>query len=173
MLIEARESLPALHREQCKVLLAPVPVPYQGEKLVGTVEEMAKIGAVVPATTIIPLDATETEAHIETSKVPGVSAQMVLDHIPSATIVHFACHGMQDAQNPFRSGFLMADKQLYLGDILRLELPHAFMAFLSACETGKSDRMHPGDDGMHVPQFVNLAATMMAAGFKSVVATMW
>jgi hypothetical protein len=40
------------------------------------------------------------------------------------------------------------------------------LAFLSACETAKGDRVVP-DEAMH------LAATLLFAGFRGVVATMW
>jgi CHAT domain-containing protein len=40
------------------------------------------------------------------------------------------------------------------------------LAFLSACETAKGDEAVP-DEALH------LAATLMFAGFRAVVATMW
>jgi CHAT domain-containing protein len=40
------------------------------------------------------------------------------------------------------------------------------LAFLSACETAKGDEKSP-DEAMH------LAATMIFAGFRGVIATMW
>jgi CHAT domain-containing protein len=40
------------------------------------------------------------------------------------------------------------------------------LAFLSACETAKGDKTIP-DEAMH------LAATLLFAGFRGVVATMW
>jgi hypothetical protein len=49
---------------------------------------------------------------------------------------------------------------------MELKLDNAFLAFLSAGETAKGDRMQP-DQAMH------LAAAMLFSGFKSVVATMW
>jgi CHAT domain-containing protein len=49
---------------------------------------------------------------------------------------------------------------------MSLELPRARLAFLSACETAQGDRQQPD-------QAIHLAASMLYAGFKSVIATMW
>jgi CHAT domain-containing protein len=49
---------------------------------------------------------------------------------------------------------------------MQLHLPNAELAYLSACETASTDEYQP-DEAM------NLAATMLFVGFKSVVATMW
>jgi CHAT domain-containing protein len=50
--------------------------------------------------------------------------------------------------------------------LMRLNLDKAWFAYLSACETAKGDKEQPD-------QVVHLAAAMLHAGFKSVVATMW
>jgi CHAT domain-containing protein len=49
---------------------------------------------------------------------------------------------------------------------MSLNLPNAFLAILSACETAKGDASQPD-------QSVHLAAAMLYIGFKSVVGTMW
>jgi CHAT domain-containing protein len=90
----------------------------------------------------------------------------IQDKLPAATILHLACHGYQNPENPLDSGFVMRDAMLTVSDIMALRLPNALLAFLSACETAKGDEQQPG-------QAVHLAATMLFAGFKSVVGTMW
>jgi hypothetical protein len=65
-----------------------------------------------------------------------------------------------------KSAFLLHDGRLSNKDIIRLDLPHACFAFLSACQTAKGDRNAP-DQAMH------LAASMLFCGFRSVVGTMW
>jgi CHAT domain-containing protein len=87
-------------------------------------------------------------------------------NLPQASILHLACHGHQDMNEPLASGFVMQNKMLRVCDLLSLKLPHAFLAFLSACETAKGDEKQRD-------QAIHLAATMLAVGFKSVVATMW
>jgi CHAT domain-containing protein len=84
----------------------------------------------------------------------------------TANIVHLACHGTQDEIDATQSGFCLGDGRLTISKLMELKLDHAFLAFLSACETAKGDKEQP-DQTMH------LAAAMLFSGFKSVVATMW
>jgi CHAT domain-containing protein len=94
------------------------------------------------------------------------TAEDVLQLLPYATILHLACHGLQNARKPLESGFIMHDRMMQVGDLIRLHLPNARFAFLSACETAQGDVDRP-DEALH------LAATMLYAGFKSVIGTMW
>lgn len=86
--------------------------------------------------------------------------------IGEAHIAHIACHGVQDHQNATRSGFCLGDGRLTISDLSKLNIKHGFLAFLSACETAQGSNDQP-DQAMH------LAAAMLFAGFKSVIATMW
>jgi hypothetical protein len=88
----------------------------------------------------------------------------LLERTP-AHVLHMACHGIQDSE-PLKSSFLLQDGRLSIEDILQLNLPHAFLAFLSACQTAKGDQTAPD-------QAVHLAASMLFCGFRSVVGTMW
>ncbi|KAJ7493910.1 CHAT domain-containing protein [Mycena latifolia] len=81
--------------------------------------------------------------------------------------VHFACHGVQDIYNPTHSALLLAgSSRMTLSDIIQLSLPHADLAFLSACQTatGAKDLQE---------ESVHLAAGMLLAGYRGVIATMW
>jgi CHAT domain-containing protein len=84
----------------------------------------------------------------------------------SVSIVHLACHGIQDTTDATQSGFCIGDGRLTIAKLMELKLDNAFLAFLSACETAKGDKEQP-DQAMH------LAAAMLFSGFKSAVATMW
>jgi CHAT domain-containing protein len=87
--------------------------------------------------------------------------------LPSATLVHIACHGLQNPRQPLNSAFYLSDSSmLSVSDLMDLDLKDAYLAFLSACETAKGDSDQPD-------QAIHLAATMLFVGFKSVVATMW
>ncbi|KAJ7875091.1 CHAT domain-containing protein [Mycena leptocephala] len=80
---------------------------------------------------------------------------------------HFACHGVQDISDPTQNALLLAgSSRLTLSDIIQLSLPHADLAVLSACQTatGAKDLQE---------ESVHLAAGMLLAGYRSVVATMW
>jgi CHAT domain-containing protein len=88
----------------------------------------------------------------------------LLDDTP-AHILHLACHGLQDS-NPLKSAILLQDGRLTIKDIMELNLSHAVLAFLSACQTAKGDKNAPD-------QAVHLAASMLFCGFRSVIGTMW
>jgi CHAT domain-containing protein len=104
----------------------------------------------------------------------GASLTVVRPNLPDALtylkethmhILHLACHGAQKT-DPLASGFILRDEDLTIQDIMQLDLKHASLAFLSACQTAKGNLDQP-DQGVH------LAASMLFCGFKSVIATMW
>ncbi|KAJ7263067.1 CHAT domain-containing protein [Mycena rebaudengoi] len=81
--------------------------------------------------------------------------------------VHFACHGVQNVSTPTDSALLLAGRsRLTLSSIIKLSIPHADLAFLSACQTatGTTDLQE---------ESVHLAAGMLTAGYRGVIATMW
>jgi CHAT domain-containing protein len=87
--------------------------------------------------------------------------------LESADIVHIACHGLQNMVDPLQSAFhLSDDRRITVSDLMELNLKHAHLAFLSACETAKGDKEQPD-------QAIHLAATMLFVGFRSVIGTMW
>jgi hypothetical protein len=71
----------------------------------------------------------------------GIRATTLLTRLPDAMILHLACHGLQDAKNPLKSGFVMRDRLLTVEELMLVPLPRAFLAFLSACETAKGDKV--------------------------------
>jgi CHAT domain-containing protein len=83
----------------------------------------------------------------------------------TAHILHLACHGMQDS-DPLQSSFTLGDGNLSIEHIMELNLPHAVLAYLSACHTAKGSQNQPD-------QSVHLAASMLFCGFRSVIGTMW
>ena len=98
----------------------------------------------------------------------GVEATVdaVLEEMKNASIVHFACHGIQDTTHPLSSRLLLHGGYLSLAQLMYTSLPNARLAFLSACETATGRDDLP-DEAVH------LAAGMLAAGFKSIIGTMW
>ncbi|KAJ6541455.1 CHAT domain-containing protein [Mycena capillaripes] len=81
--------------------------------------------------------------------------------------VHFACHGVQNVSNPIESALLLAgSSKLTLSNIAKMSIPHADLMFLSACHTGT------GAEDLE-EESVHLAAGMLTAGYRSVIATMW
>jgi CHAT domain-containing protein len=95
------------------------------------------------------------------------TVQEVVSHLSSSHIVHFACHGKQDAKNPLESGLILHNgMRLKVKEIMKQSMTDALLAFLSACETAMGAEDLP-DEVMH------LAASLLFAGFRGVVATMW
>jgi CHAT domain-containing protein len=80
--------------------------------------------------------------------------------------VHFACHASQNTAQPLKSGFSLHDGRLELSSIIQKRLLGVDLAFLSACQTST------GDEKLS-EEAVHLAAGMLAAGYRGVVATMW
>jgi CHAT domain-containing protein len=148
-LLNAQRTLKPLRCTAAEALVVAVDNPSEGNALPMTTEEVDTIHRLVP------------------SKVAQASRCFdVLKHIQSASVLHLACHGSQNATDALQSGFTLDDGLLTVSKLMELELPNAFLAVLSACETAKGDATQPD-------QAVHLAASMLFAGFKSVVATMW
>lgn len=93
-------------------------------------------------------------------------ADDVLQNVNKTSILHMACHGFQRPGRPLESGFMMQDKVLNVSRLISLDLPNALFAFLSACESARSDEKQPN-------QAITLASTLLFAGFRSVIGTMW
>ncbi|KAJ7478768.1 tetratricopeptide repeat-containing protein [Mycena galericulata] len=125
------------------------------------------------------LPGTEMELEKIKSRVPSQwltslnspTQDIVMDHLQISSVVHFACHGIQDLENPLNSGLILSDGRLDVSRIMHAPVNNVTansmkLAFLSACETAKGDAKTP-DEAMH------FAATLLFAGFNGVVATMW
>jgi CHAT domain-containing protein len=94
------------------------------------------------------------------------TTENVVEGMKECSWVHFACHGVQNISNPTESALLVAGNlQLSLSRITQLSLPHAELAFLSACQTAT------GSEDL-AEEAVYLAAGMLLAGYRGVIATM-
>lgn len=157
--MDARQRYQKVRRDEAKVLLAVVSRPFQGTLLHAVLAEAAVVSSIVPDQNLTALGTVAGEED-------SASVQSVVDELPKASILHLACHGKQDKEDPLASGFIMKDKELTVAQLMELNLPSAFLAFLSACETAKGDTNQ-------TDQAIHLAATTLYAGFKSVIGTMW
>ncbi|KAH9474316.1 hypothetical protein JR316_0012774 [Psilocybe cubensis] len=91
----------------------------------------------------------------------------VLSGIMDHSRVHLACHGhLGDDNQPFRSSFELYNERLELLELIQAKLPHAELAFLSACHSAAGDTQTP-DESIH------LSAALQFCGFRSVVGTLW
>jgi CHAT domain-containing protein len=124
--------------------------------LPGTIDEVSAIQKAFASRGIRADSLDRQEATVE------ATVQALQDH----RWVHFACHASQNAQDPLKSCFYLHGGCLTLSEIVKLRLRRAELAFLSACQTSA------GDEQLS-EEVVHLAAGMLAAGYRSVVATMW
>lgn len=138
-----------------KVLLVAQSVYSDHSPLLNVRIEMDQVKSSVPQECIEYLNSGE-----------GASVDDALESLKAAEVVHLACHGHQDQTNPLNSGFELKNARLTLEQLMRVEIPHAQLAYLSACESAGMDESRP-DEGL------NLVGTMIFVGFRSVIGTMW
>ncbi|KAG9119532.1 hypothetical protein FRC07_005404, partial [Ceratobasidium sp. 392] len=103
-------------------------------------------------------------------RLTGASATVAatLDAMEAHSWVHFACHAhaTQDRKNPQHSGFYLHDGELTLQEIAKRAFKNKGLAFLSACQTAAGDHDLPSEA-------THLAAGMLTAGYRSVIASLW
>jgi CHAT domain-containing protein len=107
-----------------------------------------------------------SEEHFEWLNAEKATVSAVLEGMSQYNWIHLACHGIQDQTDPMKSAFMLYDGGLDLRAISGKPLPNAELAFLSACQTATGDENLP-------EEAVHLAAGMLMAGYRSVIATMW
>ncbi|KAF8598597.1 hypothetical protein BDV93DRAFT_561201 [Ceratobasidium sp. AG-I] len=92
--------------------------------------------------------------------------EAVLAGMESHSWVHLACHAKQNLANPMQSAFYLHGGMLDMAAITQKQLRNADLAFLSACQTAT------GDEKLS-EEAVHLAAGMLIAGYRGVIAAMW
>ncbi|KAJ6505610.1 CHAT domain-containing protein [Mycena vulgaris] len=147
---------PKVHEPKMLAVIQPEMPGDRRLDLPFTFKELDMIEQHVPTTWLTKLG----------TKEEPTSVGRVLSLLPDASFVHFACHGSQDLVDPLESALLLGDGDLKVSKIMQTPIQNASLAFLSACETAMGDENVP-DEAMH------LAATMLFAGFRGVVGTMW
>ncbi|SJK99821.1 uncharacterized protein ARMOST_03132 [Armillaria ostoyae] len=95
----------------------------------------------------------------------------VLSGMVGHSWIHLACHARQDPTQPLESAFMLAGDPkegcpLKLTEIAKRANTKADFAFLSACQTATGD-VSLSEESVH------LAAGMLMAGYRRVIATMW
>ncbi|MEV3962117.1 CHAT domain-containing protein [Nocardia sp. NPDC050193] len=94
----------------------------------------------------------------------------VLDLLPESVMVHFACHGATDPDDPSRSRLLLHDHAttpLTVAALAPIHLDRARLAYLSACDTAISTDTQLVDESIH------LASAFQLAGYSHVIGTLW
>ncbi|KAJ7467583.1 TPR-like protein [Mycena latifolia] len=152
------ESLRAKQESQdgLQLLAVAQPSAFGQNQIPGTMKEIASIEHL--AQRVIPVLRLEQDM---------ATVESVQKAMRESQWAHFACHGLQDMSTPTNSALLLAgSSRLTLANIIQLHLPHADLAFLSACQTATGSK-HLEDESVH------LTAGMLLAGYRGVIGTMW
>ncbi|MGW7081848.1 CHAT domain-containing protein [Streptomyces sp. NPDC054866] len=135
-------------------------------------------GALVVAnplpSTAAPLPFSAAEAEGVAGAHPGAlvlnkrdaTLAAVRDAMAGRELIHFACHGVAELDDPLASALLLAhDEKLTLREILSSSMDTG-LAVLSACETALP--------GLQLPdEVIGFPAGLLEAGADAVIATLW
>jgi CHAT domain-containing protein len=98
------------------------------------------------------------------------AAAAVLEKVTTCSLVHFACHGSSDAEQPSKSALLLGRRsvdKLTVEDLQSLNYQLAQVAYLSACSTADVGAWSLIDESIH------LSSTFQLVGFRHVIGTLW
>ncbi|KAH7025352.1 CHAT domain-containing protein [Macrophomina phaseolina] len=135
-------------------------IPGQGWAELNTAPEMAAISS------------TAEIAGIPSTILTKPTVASVIDEMRNNAIVHFACHGDPDFDDPSRMSLILCTDQhaadrLTVSRLFEEKHDHAELAYLSACCTAQQYSDGLLDEGIH------LGSVFQLMGFPAVVATLW
>ena len=145
----------------------PEAKPLPGSKL-----EVDKIRQYFdPNHSIVLADAEATEAKLNQN----------IKQLSSAHCLHFSCHGKFEPKSPLESALLLADTDLTLYKIFKLDLNQCRIVGFSACETGmtlsSNKESSNKNEDISLPsgldEYIGLPSGFLYAGSPSVVSTLW
>ncbi|RDA91323.1 hypothetical protein CP533_1569 [Ophiocordyceps camponoti-saundersi (nom. inval.)] len=122
------------------------------------------------------ISAVREQCMLEPLGLPVVSPKPYRDDVmaalPACRIFHFAGHG-QAAEDPLQSFLCLEDwnkRPLTVTGLIETDLGHAgfpFLAYLSACSTGRNLDPNIADESLHLTSMFHLT------GFRHVIGTLW
>ncbi|MBQ0850205.1 CHAT domain-containing protein [Streptomyces sp. BH-SS-21] len=148
----ARRELPHLAGRHGRALVVAMPNTPGVPPLPYAHQEAEAVAQMMPQTTLL----ADGEA----------SRATVLSELGQHPIVHFACHGVTDWQDPSANRLVLADGALSVRDLLHHRLDGTRLVMLSACSSSAAGERLP-DEAVH------LASSFLAAGAAHVVGTLW
>lgn len=148
---DAQNRIPAPFRG---VLAVSQPNTPEHRRLPGTITEVEHIRKIIG------------HRDVEWLSADSATIDAVISGMKRHSWLHLACHGVQHPTEPTKSAFSLHDGALDLARIISNDFQHADIAFLSACQTAAGDEQRP-------EEAVHLAAGMLVAGYRTVLATMW
>lgn len=170
-LIKARQT-----RREDRLLLPPP--PERLAVLVGMEETPGRphnrpLGRLPHATREVESIANICRRHGLAARVLPRTKREVLSALSSCSMFHFAGHAGADMVDPSRGRLLLEDwetDELTVASLMDIDLglreERPFLAYLSACGTGRTD-LELADQTMH------LISAFQSAGFRHVIGTLW
>ncbi|KIW80555.1 hypothetical protein Z517_07171 [Fonsecaea pedrosoi CBS 271.37] len=142
-----------------KALLVAMPDTPNQKALPFASEEVAMLRALSPSMSLRPVE-------------PKRCKQDVVQELSDCAIFHFAGHGRTDDTDPSQNCLLLSDWEidpLTVGTLLQMNLRKCspFLAYLSACGTGRIGNAKFVDESIH------LISACQLAGFRHVIGTLW
>ncbi|KUL81295.1 hypothetical protein ZTR_09390 [Talaromyces verruculosus] len=151
-----RPQVPATAAEALLVAMGETPgqssLPY-------ATEEIQKIKALCHGMSLTPVEPSQYKAQVES-------------YLPRCKIFHFAGHGYTHPSDPSMSSLVLEDGKdhpLTVGSLFELNLRKSspFLAYLSACGTGRIR------DEKFMDESIHLISGCQLAGFRHVIGTLW
>ena len=148
---------PPPSKKPLKMMVVIQPQTLGYASLPFTRDELRNIEQYVPKECLITLGTPQAPASVD----------KVFSHLSDISILHLACHGERGEDSALDNAFVLGNAQkLKVSRIMELPIPNALLAYLSACHTATYD-----DES--TDEVINLAASLLFAGFRGTVATRW
>ncbi|TFK17368.1 hypothetical protein FA15DRAFT_661499 [Coprinopsis marcescibilis] len=155
-------------------LISPPPALTSDFKMVAVIEPTSGSGYNALPMTKVELEKIQTRIPARDNLIEHVGKRTdpiklddVLSSLKKCSFAHFGCHGIQHSTNPLASALVLSGGRLTMEKVIqKCQASNGSLAYLSACQTAKSDEERPDEA-------LTLAATMLFAGFRGVVGTMW
>jgi tetratricopeptide (TPR) repeat protein len=151
-------------RDPLRALIVTMPSTPGADSLEGTEEEKAEV-----------TDALGPSVVVESLEHPNAAS--TLAQLQTCDIAHFACHGISDPTDPFKSGLVLQKADTETGElqqdilsvqaVFRTRPMQAEIAYLSTCSTSQNKTTRFSDEVLQV------VGGFQVAGFQHVVGCLW
>lgn len=141
--------------------------------LKGALKEINQIVAVTRESSATVEVGYDPDSTAPTIILDSPSVTLVLQKLPAYQVIHFACHGVSDAESPSNSHLILlgdsssAPGKLTVDAIASMNIEKAQIAYLSACSTADNASIYLADESIHI------ASGFLLAGFSHVLAALW
>ncbi|MFF4059263.1 CHAT domain-containing protein [Streptomyces sp. NPDC001668] len=133
-------------------------------------EEAALLCGLLPEPTLLMAPGAEADGVTAPGPEKRPTKARVLKTLSDCGIVHFACHGAHDPDDPSQSMLLLHDHErdpLTVASLAGMKMDSAQLAYLSACRTAFMESVELIDEAIH------LTSAFQLAGFPHVIGTLW